>query len=278
MTKGSGQAVKKGRYLVINGDDFGANHAHNLGVAKAFTEGIMTTAGIIAPSAWFSEAAALAMKHDIPVGVHLSLSCEYEGYQFGPLRRAPELSLDGKGYVFKRHPNQLDPKDIDIIIAELRAQVERMLDAGLRVTHLEEHMGCLPRWDGAFAGVIDVLCEEFQLPFNSPSPKAREVCRTDRILPVTRYLDFGDAVSFDEKKARIWQLLDGMDGGLHWICSHTADDLEELEAAWGDGGAQLRESRHAEMRVWCDPEVGARVRERGIQLIDAAEAAGLAGG
>ena len=52
--------------LVIKGDDFGAHHAHNSGVVKAFTEGIMTTAGIITASPWFAEAVKLAKEYSIP--------------------------------------------------------------------------------------------------------------------------------------------------------------------------------------------------------------------
>lgn len=113
--------MKPGRYLVVNGDDFGVNHAHNLGVRKAFTEGILTSAGIITAAPWFAEAIHLAQKHRIPVGVHLALSCEYDRYQFGPLTRAPELSLEGQGHVFPKRPADLEGKHVDLVTAELRA-------------------------------------------------------------------------------------------------------------------------------------------------------------
>ncbi len=154
-------------YLVVNGDDFGVNHAINAGIIKAFTEGILTTASIITPTSWFDEAVALAEEYGLPLGVELAISCEYDIYRFGPLTGAPELSPDGKGYSFPKSPDAILPQHAEQVTREAIAQVDRLIDAGIHPLYFQSHMGGIPRWDGAFRDTRRTLAEKYAVPFKA---------------------------------------------------------------------------------------------------------------
>jgi predicted glycoside hydrolase/deacetylase ChbG (UPF0249 family) len=64
--------------LIVQGDDFGMCHAVNVGTMQAFQEGILTQASTMAACPWFTEAAALARESGIPLGVHQTLTCEWD--------------------------------------------------------------------------------------------------------------------------------------------------------------------------------------------------------
>ncbi|HPA41308.1 MAG TPA: ChbG/HpnK family deacetylase, partial [Candidatus Hydrogenedentes bacterium] len=55
--------AKDARVLIINGDDFGMNHATNVGTLKALKAGGITSATIMAPCPWYLEAAKMARAH-----------------------------------------------------------------------------------------------------------------------------------------------------------------------------------------------------------------------
>ena len=58
--------------LVVQSDDFGMCHAVNVGIVRAFTEGILTQVSTMVPCPWFDEAAELARHHAVSY-THLTL-------------------------------------------------------------------------------------------------------------------------------------------------------------------------------------------------------------
>lgn len=153
------------RLLVLQADDFGSSNAANRGVVRAFTQGCLTQSNLMAPCAWFGEAAKLAKEHGIPVGVHVTLTCEYPEYHFGPLTGAKALTRKGAPTAFLLATNDLPAEADDAVYEEVAAQIERVLAAGIKPTHLDAHMGAFPRWDGAFAKAALRIWERFRIPF-----------------------------------------------------------------------------------------------------------------
>ncbi|MDP6040327.1 MAG: ChbG/HpnK family deacetylase [Candidatus Latescibacteria bacterium] len=264
-------------FLIVNADDFGANHAHNVAVVQAFTEGILTTAEIMVPSPWFAEGIAMAKKHRIPIGIHLTLTCEYQAYQFGPLTRAPELSLDGKGYVFFPKATDIPSDQGPAITGELGAQFDRMIAAGIQPTHMVDHMHACPRSDYAFSKSILDLYRTYRtlyadLDLLYPDNELYEVGR----LPLTSAFALSSPVPFEEKKARFLQYIESISDGIHFARAHPAVDHFEMDAAlapdnWGTS------TRYTDLLVLCDREVKARIHELGIRLINVTQATQITG-
>src|SRR5207237_5887067 len=65
------------RYLIVNGDDFGASPAINRGIMEAHLHGILTSTSLLVKTEWAEEAAALSnAAPDLSVGLHVDMRSE----------------------------------------------------------------------------------------------------------------------------------------------------------------------------------------------------------
>ena len=138
------------RLVVIHEDDVGMSHGANTAFAELSALGACSCGSVMAPCPWFPEAAAMAKANPkLDVGVHLTLTSEKQPYRWRPLTAPPPATglTDGLGYFWPDVPRarRADPHAVE---AELRAQIDVALAAGIDVTHLDAHMGT-------------VMCPEF---------------------------------------------------------------------------------------------------------------------
>jgi hopanoid biosynthesis associated protein HpnK len=127
--------------LIVNADDFGLTDGVNRAVLEAHQNGIVSSATLLANGSAFDSAVELS--RTVPllgVGIHLNLS---EGR---PVANAPRgssllnpqgmLYLSPSGLAWRLLVGKISPRDIE---TELRAQVEKVLSAGIMATHLDGH-------------------------------------------------------------------------------------------------------------------------------------------
>ena len=133
------------KYLVITSDDFGVTNAVNRGILKGFLKGVLTSSNLMAPCPWFPQAAKMAAENDLPVGIHLTLTCEWTGMKWGPITRGSSLSTS-QGYFFPDYGPLLDKAEDREILDEYRTQIERVISSGISPTHVDSHM--LPSFSG----------------------------------------------------------------------------------------------------------------------------------
>jgi len=97
------------------------------------------------PCAWYQEAVDILKAHpEISVGIHLTLNAEWKNYRWGPVSgkdKVPSL-VDEHGFFFPSRAAFFanNPKLTEVEI-ELRAQIERALKSGLKISYLDYHMG-----------------------------------------------------------------------------------------------------------------------------------------
>ncbi len=138
--------------LIINADDFGFTRDVNAGIVHAHREGVLTSATLMANGAAFDDAVQLAQQTPtLDLGCHLVL---VEGRSLITGRQFPETPQQ---LVLAFARQQLD------IYAELRAQIDKILSAGLRLTHLDSHKHAhiVP---GIFRVVVR-LAHELRIPY-----------------------------------------------------------------------------------------------------------------
>ncbi len=129
------------RRLIVNADDFGMSAAVNAGIVAAHRSGIVTSTTLLANGPAFEEAVALAGRHDrLGVGVHLDL---VEGRPLCDPARVPSL-VDAAGRFVGSTPALAlrawcGRLAFDELVRELRAQIARVVDAGVRPTHVDTH-------------------------------------------------------------------------------------------------------------------------------------------
>lgn len=144
---------------IINADDFGLTQGVNRGIIEAHKEGIVTSTTLMATSAAFDDAVALAKATPtLGVGVHLVLSTQT------PLLTTHQTLVNEQGN-FKYKLETIDSElSLEEVYQEWRAQIEKVR-AVLPITHFDSHhyMHLHPR----LLPVAQRLGAEYQLPMRS---------------------------------------------------------------------------------------------------------------
>ncbi|CAG5917628.1 unnamed protein product [Menidia menidia] len=147
--------------LVVTGDDFGYCPRRNRGIVECFLAGGVSSVSLLVNAAAAKEAAHLAKRHKIPIGLHANLS---EGSPVcGSLQKVstllnPRGFFHGKmGFRLALERGQLDMKQVEL---ELRAQVQQFVElTGHLPHHMDghQHVHVLPEVREVFAHVLSDL-------------------------------------------------------------------------------------------------------------------------
>jgi len=157
-------------YLIINADDYGYFACVSRGILQGADDGLITATGVIANSCNFSEHLEwLRAVPNIDMGVHLNLTYG-EPLTIGITRKMKKWKgrFPGKYSLFLGLvAGQLS---MDDVMEELRAQVSRCMDAGLRIFFLNTHEHV-----HAFPSLFDAILElkrEYNIPYvRFPEPE-----------------------------------------------------------------------------------------------------------
>jgi len=164
--------------LVINADDFGLCEGVNKGIYEAHTKGVLTSATIMANMPAAQKAVELAKKlPKLGVGVHLNLT------NGKPICRDEILKLilnaEGK---FALSPGKLAIASLltgkvrAAIEAELEAQIQWVIDRGIKPTHLDSH-----KHIHSFPTIFQIvrrLAKRFEIPAIRYTYEPKQICRT----------------------------------------------------------------------------------------------------
>ncbi len=134
------------RVVIWHADDLGMCHGANAAFIEQAPFGLTTCGAVMVPCPWFAEIAEYGRAHpEADLGVHITLNAEWRAYRWGPISTHDPASglLDEQGYLPRSVEELHQRMDPAAAIAEMRAQVERALAAGIDVTHLDTHMGAV---------------------------------------------------------------------------------------------------------------------------------------
>jgi hypothetical protein len=259
------------RTLILHLDDIGMGHGSVDAFAALAPDGSVTCGSVMVPCPWFPAAAALARgRPDLDLGVHLTLTSEWAGYRWGPVStRDPATGLlDADGYLPRTVEELRARVDPAAAAAEMAAQVECALAAGIRPTHLDTHMGAAatPELVGAYLdlgrrfGLPALLPRDFAsyagplgLPPLDPAVLADAGPQPDRFA-ITPPVDAADA-------DRAWdEILDGLGPGVTFVSLHAAAGemaaIDEHHAVW----------RANDLRVLAGRGLGRRAEAKGFAV------------
>ncbi|WCF08617.1 polysaccharide deacetylase family protein [Paenibacillus thiaminolyticus] len=153
--------------LILNCDDFGQSTAANQAIMHLLEERTVSSATIMPPAPAFAEAAEWCRRTDQRnVGLHLTLTSEFDGYRWSGLTGGPSLH-DESGYLhttveaFERNASTRDVK------RELNAQYRAVRGAGIDISHVDNHMGSLygMATGRSFLPYVLWRCSRWGLPF-----------------------------------------------------------------------------------------------------------------
>ena len=208
----------------------------------------------------------LAAHPEYPFGVHLTVSAEGVDYRWGSVTPREKVAslVDPAGYFynFDQMPELLAQVQLDQLEMEFRAQIESVLAAGLKPTHLDWHALRLGGRANIF-GVMFRLAKEYQL--------ALRVAGQSMIADLqsqgwpTNDDDFLDSFEIDpiHKAARYAQLLNELPVGLNeWAVTSGLDT--RVTRPEPDGN----HVRQTDFDFWTSPQAKDLVQAEGIILLD----------
>ncbi len=281
------------RSLIVNADDFGFTLGVNRAVIEGHRHGIITSTTLMANMPRFAEAVQLAKDNpSLGVGLHFNIT---QGRPVAPAAQVRSL-LDERGEFCGTSTavaTQLltgKPWRTEIIV-ELRAQIEKAMQAGIRLTHVDthKHAHALPQVLNAIAQTIpDYGITAVRLPrerwrwMKPSSPGLVKqafgavamslLCRVGQ-RPLQRAglrttdAFFGMTQTGFWTKAWLIKLLAELPDGTSELMCHPGYEDEEMQRA----GTRLLASRAQEFQLLTDPEIIALVHSRAIKLVNYSE-------
>jgi predicted glycoside hydrolase/deacetylase ChbG (UPF0249 family) len=273
------------RSLIIHSDDAGMSHSVNRATIDAMEKGIVSSCSIMVPCPWFPEFAEWAKLHpEKDFGIHLTLNSEFGSYRWGPVAgrdKVPTL-VDKDGYLHRSKEEvqaQARPAEVEI---ELRAQIDRALAAGIKLSHLDTHMGTVVS-TGDMLEIYVRLGLEYDLPVMimrnvDPSlaagyPDLVKRNQTyvqalgSRGLPVIDYLyQFYDGKDPATRQERYLRTFRDLKPGVTQMIIHCGYDDAELQAITGSHFL-----RGDDTRIFMDGNVKQQIEDMGIEIISWSE-------
>lgn len=134
------------RLVIIHTDDIGMCHASVQAFKDLWAFGSISSGATMVPCPWFPAVAQMCKENpDMDMGVHATLNAEWESYRWGPVSTRDTASglMDEAGYFHQWHPAVYENANPDAVDAELNAQIEKALTAGIDITHVDSHMGTI---------------------------------------------------------------------------------------------------------------------------------------
>jgi chitin disaccharide deacetylase len=284
-------AVNQAKRLIVNADDFGLTSGVNRAIIEGHTHGAVTSATLMANMPAFDAAVRLAKEHpSLGVGLHINIT---QGRPVAEASRVASLVNDRgefwgtSGAILKR---MLAGKlKIDEVVIELRAQIEKALKAGLRLTHVDshKHTHALPQICVAIVSTIkeyginavraprerwrfDRDAESFEVIKQSAGAFGiSQLCRvSDARLKKSNLKTpdffFGVARTGFWTKRWLIDLIERLPAGASELMCHPGYEDAELDGV----KTRLRASRTNELRLLTDPDVVAKLKENGVELIN----------
>lgn len=291
--------------LIVNADDFGLSKGIDQGIIEAFKYGTITSASLMANMPAFEDACSLAKENSgLGTGVHLNL-----------LRGKPLLSptsiptlMGRNGYfvgnisvfvkrLFLREFNLLE------IEKELRAQIERVLTAGIKITHFdsEKHLHCYPRILRIVVKLardyeinkIRYINERILLPYGEnrlswmikniknkqyyKSKILNYMCKQSKnYLDENRisYPDYFYGIMYAGRitKVNYKSILESVSDGIsEFVCHPGCIDSELSASSKQLGSFYINAYREEELKVLLDSHLPQQIKQLGIKLVSYAE-------
>jgi len=255
------------RLLIINADDFGMCHAINEAIIDTLTKGVARSTTLMVPCPWALHAIHWLQKNPhIDFGVHLTAICDGFDYRWGPLTARDKVSslVDETGYFyrFERMQEYLVQAKLDELEMEFRAQIEAVMTAGLKPTHLDWHALRLQRRPDIIELMIG-LAKEYGLAMRLISQPLIEKVQSQG-LPSNDF-DFLDSSSIDtvNKPAIYARLLRELPIGLSEWAVHSGIENAELRAMEPDSNG----FRQADFDYLISAEAREVIEKEGIILL-----------
>lgn len=255
--------------LVIRVDDLGAFHSVNRACIDTYRNGIATSVEVMPVAAWFPEAVRLLRENPgLDVGLHLTITSEWENAKWRPLTHCPSLT-DVNGYFYPMmFPHSAYPGQAILenkwVLAEIEQEFRAQIECGLKqipqISHLSGHM-LSTGFNKEVNEMVLRLAREYSLP------------SIDRVDATNKY-DFayinyeGPKRTSAEKEATFLKALDKLEPGKRYLfLNHPACDDDEMKPIFHVGYEDVAMDRQGVTDLLTSPRVKQAIADKGIRLL-----------
>ena len=269
------------RVAIIHTDDIGMCQASVTAYQELWEFGIVSSGATMVPCPWFLHAARYCREHPgVDMGVHLTLTSEWETYRWGPLSTRDPASglIDEQGYFYHRTQPAQEHADPQAAALEMKTQVERAIAAGIQPTHMDTHMGTVAHLK--FIPSYIQLGFQFHLPImimrldqagwlkmgldEATAQVAEQMVHQleEAGMPL---LDLETGMNLDNPNNRMAQIkhaLDDLPVGVTHFIIHPSADTPELRAITPDWRCRV-----ADYHAFQEEELRRHIRSTGLHVI-----------
>jgi predicted glycoside hydrolase/deacetylase ChbG (UPF0249 family) len=263
--------------LIVNADDFGLSPGVSRGIRDAATHGIVTSVSVMTNLPEWSDTAVMLreLPSGVAIGLHVNLTAG------SPITRARTLTSASSGRFLtpvqlaaRAALGRIDPTELG---AELRAQWERLVEAGVRPSHIDghQHVHSLPQvWAWIVANVapcvsrVRMAAEPVSWRMDRLDVVAKKVALVvltrrgaNGPLPRVTHLRGLSLFGRPDFQSRLLDLLDALPAGMTELMVHPGYVDPVLRAR--DGYHAMRE---VELHALTSAAVRDRIEQRGIHL------------
>ena len=226
------------KLLIVHADDIGLAQSVNEATLTAFEKKGITSGSIMVPCPWFVDFAKDFRENpDLDVGIHVTLTAEWDFYKWGGVLPATEIPslLDENGHFYasvEEVGQHADPVEVE---KEIRAQIEKALAYGIQPTHIDTHMGSVMA-KPEFMQIYLKLGLEYKIPvfvprmilFGMPE-EAREKMKKEYVLVDNFFMMNTDDPGLSWAEA-YGNMIAKVKPGLNVMIVHVANDNAEMQA------------------------------------------------
>lgn len=256
--------------LIIRADDMGAFHAVNVACLESFQKGIETTVEVMVVTPWFPEAVKMLKENPgLDVGLHLTITSEWENVKWRPLTICPSLT-DDNGYFYPMmSPNAAYPGqsitenkwNITEIEQEFRAQIELALKNIPQISHLSGHM-----FSTGFDPEVVKLVKRLGTEYNLPAMDRADAMEQYNFSYVGYDGPKGTSI---EKEASFIRMLEKLENGKNYMfLDHPALNNDEMQTVGHIGYEDVAVDRQGVTDLFTSEKVKQVINERHIELIN----------
>jgi predicted glycoside hydrolase/deacetylase ChbG (UPF0249 family) len=208
---------------------------------------------------WYQEAVDILKENpEVGVGIHLTLNAEWKNYRWGPVlgKKAVPSLVDSEGFFFPSRSKLFEnnPKTMEIE-QELRAQINRALDSGIRIDYLDYHMGAAVQTE-KLRSLVEGLANEYGLGMSGYFGEI--------------YSNITYDAAIGDKTDSLLKHIENLELGINMQVLHVGLDTPEMQALVdlnSFGLKNMSTHRREELRSLLDPEVVNLLNIKGITSI-----------
>ncbi len=289
------------KYLIINADDYGMCKSANDAVEELFRNGRLKSSTIMMPCPAAEDAVRFSIENpQYAIGVHLTMTSEWKTYRWKPLSGGKTL-VDEEGFMWHNSKQVGKNASLAELEAEIKAQVNRAHELGMKPSHLDNHKGSLY---GHFTLRFELLkmtlrvCGEYGYAFRMFTDTDKRIAPGDAPYPVFSLIKFisrhwgkkykvimpdymlfpdwgkmnkkiyfenpdgTNGLSYSKYREEILKIWTDIPDGVTETFLHPALETDELKSITG-----AWYQRVMEYKIMSDPETERYLNEHGVQLI-----------